>query len=64
MRGGAWLTVNQLAEFQLRLNPPEAEVKPALKGVGLFDYIRSEHAIAEGRRAMEEAINSGALAHF
>jgi len=55
---------NQLAEFQLRLNPPEAEVKPALKGVGLFDYIRSGHVIAEGRRAMEEAIDRGALAHF
>ena len=50
---------NQLARFQLELNPPDAPVQPALKGIGLFDFIRSEHIIAEGRRATEEAIHQG-----
>ncbi len=52
---------NRLAEFQLELDPPEVIVRPALKGIGLFDYIRSEHIIAEGRRATEEAVHQGLI---
>ena len=50
-----------LASFQLKAHPADYALIPALRGVGLFDFQRSDELIEAGRYVTEAALHSGEL---
>ncbi|HZV19938.1 MAG TPA: patatin-like phospholipase family protein [Hyphomicrobiales bacterium] len=52
------ITQNRIARSRLAGDPPDATIQVDLDGIGLFDFHKAEHAIAQGRNAAARYLSS------
>jgi NTE family protein len=52
------ITQNRIARSRLAGDPPDATIQVHLDGIGLFDFHKAEHAIDQGRAAVNRYLSS------
>ncbi len=52
------ITQNRIARSRLAGDPPDATIQVHLDGVGLFDFHKAEHAIDQGRAAVQRFLSA------
>lgn len=50
------ITQDQISRARLACDPPDVTVSPQLAGMGLFEFHRAQHGIAQGRHAARAAL--------